>query len=290
MPVPTSGPSPVVLLEIRGTTLMMIGGRGTLTAWQIEDGRAREVAARWTADGDAISITSGGVVSARRLGHATVHAQHDDHRGTETVHVVTSVAGIWRGSLSVIDCWQVTASAPDPCEGRRGLTAPLVVTVSQSAAAELGNLTATIAVFTPPATGRFVGLLDSQGTFFLQGHVEREGDGLSGGVTFRWQLDGETLVPMTINEALDDTVDVGLSSRSGAGSVCSTKGGKYPRSRAEQHRANCRPITSQAASSNATSRAATRATETTTSTGADQCSPYGLGGLDWRGRGDMGPV
>ena len=72
--------------------------------------------------------------------------------------------------------------------------------MSQSAAAELGNLTATIAVFTPPATGRFVGLLDSQGTFFLQGYVERAGDGLFGGVTFRWQLDGEKLVPMTINE------------------------------------------------------------------------------------------
>ena len=219
MPVPTSGPSPVVPLEIRGTTLMMIGGRGTLTAWQIEDGHAREVAAKWTADGDAISITSGGVVAARRLGHAIVHAQYDDHRGTETVHVVTSVAGIWRGSLSVIDCWQVTASAPDPCEGRRGLIVPLVLTVSQSAAAELGNLTATIAVFTPPATGRFVGLLDSHGTFFLQGYVERAGDGLFGGVTFRWQLEGEKLVPMTINETLDDTVDVGLSSRSGAGSV-----------------------------------------------------------------------
>jgi hypothetical protein len=126
---------------------------------------------------------------------------------------------MWRGSLSVIDCWQVITSAPDPCEGRRGLTAPLVLTVSQSAAAELGNLTATIAVFTPPATGRFVGLLDSHGTFFLQGYVERAGDGLFGGVTFRWQLDGERLVPMTIDDILDDSVDVGLSSRSGAGSV-----------------------------------------------------------------------
>jgi hypothetical protein len=43
--------------------------------------------------------------------------------------------------------------------------------------------------------------------------------GLFGGVTFRWQLDGEKLVPMTIIETLDDPVDVGLSSRSGAGSV-----------------------------------------------------------------------
>jgi hypothetical protein len=219
MPLPASRPSPVMPLEIRGTTLMMIGGRGTLTAWQLEGGHAREVAARWTADGDAISITSGGVVSARRLGHAIVHAQYDDQRGTETVHVVGSVAGTWRGSLSVIDCWQVTASAPDPCKGRRGLISPLVLTVSQSAAAELGNLTATIAVFAPPATGRFVGLLDSHGTFFLQGYVERAVDGLYGGVTFRWQLDGDKLVPMTINETVDDTVDVALSTRSGGGSA-----------------------------------------------------------------------
>jgi hypothetical protein len=219
MPVLPSGPSSVAPLAIRGTTFMMVGGRGTLTAWQIEDGHAREVAARWTAEGDAISITSGGVVAARRLGHAIVHAQYDDHTGTDTVHVVTTVAGTWRGSVSVVDCWQVTVSGPDPCESRRGLTAPLVLTVSQSAAAELGNLTATIAVFTPPATGRFVGLLDSYGTFFLQGYVERPADGLYGGVTFRWQLDGEKLVPMTINDTVDDTVDVGLSNRNGAGSV-----------------------------------------------------------------------
>ena len=219
MPVLPSEPSSVAPLEIRGTTLMMVGGRGTLTAWQIEDGQAREVAAKWTVEGDAISITSGGVVAARRLGQAIVHAQYVDHTGTETVHVVTSVAGTWRGSVSVVDCWQVAVSAPDPCESRRGLTAPLVLTVSQSAAAELGNLTATIAVFTPQATGRFVGLLDSDGTFFLQGYVERPADGLFGGVTFRWQLDGERLVPMTINDTVDDTIDVGLSSRNGAASV-----------------------------------------------------------------------
>jgi len=198
---------------------MMVGGRGTLTAWQIEDGRAREVAARWTAEGDAISITSGGVVVARRLGKAIVHAQYEDHTGTETVHVVTSVAGTWRGSVSVVDCWQVAASAPDPCESRRGLTAPLALTVSQSAAAELGNITGTIAVFTPPATGSFVGLLDSDGTFFVQGHVERPADGLQGGVTFRWQLDGPQLVPMRINDIVDDTIDVQLASRNGAGWV-----------------------------------------------------------------------
>ena len=213
MPALPSGPSSPAPLEIRGTTFMMVGGRGTLTAWQIKDGQAREVAARWTAEGDAISITGGGGIAARRLGHAVVHADYDGHTGREIVHVVTSVAGIWRGSVSVVDCWQSTVTTPDPCQGRRGLTAPLVLTVSQSAAAELGNITATIAVFTPPATGPFVGLLDSAGTFFLQGYVERPADGFSGGMTFRWQLDGERLVPWMINDIADDTIHVGLSSR-----------------------------------------------------------------------------
>ena len=108
MPVLPSGPSPgPPPLEIRGETLMMVGGRGTLTAWQIKDGQAREVSARWTAEGDAISITSGGAFVARRLGNAIVHANHDDQTGTAMVHVVTSVAGIWRGSVTVMDCWRV---------------------------------------------------------------------------------------------------------------------------------------------------------------------------------------
>ncbi len=225
MPVLPSGPSGPPLpapLEIRGTTLMMVGGRGTLTAWQITDGQAREVAAKWTAEGDAISITSGGAVSARRLGHAIVHANYGDYRGTGMVHVVTSVAGIWRGAMSVVDCWQSTVTAPDPCQGRRGLTTPLVLTVSQSAAAELGNITATISVFTPPATGPFVGLLDSGGTFFLQGYVERPSDGLFGGFSFRWQLDGERLMPMIINDTVDDMFDVVLSNRISPGSFTET--------------------------------------------------------------------
>jgi hypothetical protein len=216
MPSLPSQPSSVASLEIRGTTLMMVGGRGRLTAWQLVDGQAREVPATWTADGDVISITSGGVVAARRLGNGTVRARYAGHTGTEMVHVVTSVAGTWRGSVLVVDCWQTTVSAPDPCENRRGLTAPLVLTVLQSAAAELGNLTGTIAIFAPPATGSFVGLLDSGGTFFIQGHVQRPEDGLQGGVSFRWQLDGEQLVPMKIDDRIDDRIDVGLAIRSGS--------------------------------------------------------------------------
>ena len=198
---------------------MMTGGRGTLTAWQIDAGSARQVGARWSVEGDVISITSSGVVAARHLGKAIVRAQYDDRTGTAIVHVVPSVAGTWHGSVSVMDCWQNAISDPDPCESRRGLTAPFVLTVTQSAAAELGNLTATIAVFEPPAKGNLVGLLDSDGTFFLQGHVERAADGLQGGITFRWQLEADQLVPMIINGSVDDTIDVQLASRNGTGWV-----------------------------------------------------------------------
>jgi hypothetical protein len=203
LPVPPTQPSDDPVLEIRGTTLMMVGGRGRLTAWQLDDGEVREVPARWTADGDVVSITSGGMVTARRLGGATVHAHYDDRMASGIVHVVTSVAGTWRGSITVLDCGQPMVTTPDPCASRRGLTAPLVLTVSQSAAAELGNITGTIAAFNPAATGNFVGLLDSGGVFFVQGHIERRSDGLQAGVTFRWLLEGEQLVPMPIDETID---------------------------------------------------------------------------------------
>jgi hypothetical protein len=198
---------------------MMVGGRGRLTAWEFDNGREREVGARWTAQGDVISITSNGVVTARRLGKATVRAEAGDQSATEIVHVVTSVAGTWRGSVSVVDCWQPTVSVPDPCKDRRGQTGPLVLIVAQSAAAELGNLTGMLAVFTPPATGKYAGLLDSSGTFFIQGHVERPVDLLGGGVTLRWQLEGEQLVPMNFEGRSADTVDVHLAIRNGANSL-----------------------------------------------------------------------
>ena len=75
-------------LEIRGTTLLMLGGRGRLTAWQARSGELREVRATWTVEGDAVSVTSGGVVVARALGPAIVRAHYDDFLGVTTVHVV----------------------------------------------------------------------------------------------------------------------------------------------------------------------------------------------------------
>ena len=49
-----SAPSSVGELEIRGTTLMMVGGRGWFTAWRDADGEAREVF-RGATRNDAIS-------------------------------------------------------------------------------------------------------------------------------------------------------------------------------------------------------------------------------------------
>jgi hypothetical protein len=204
-------------LEIRGTTLLMVGARGKLTAWAPADGQVREVPATWTVEGDAVSVTTGGMVVARGLGHAVVRALYQGHTGVATVHVVGSVAGTWRGSIAIADCWQSVPTTPDPCKGRRGLTAPLVLTVTQSASADqYDNLRATVEVFTPPATGNFIGAVDSSGLFFLDGHVERGFDALSGGVRFRWQLEADRLLPSTLNALGNDKIDVQLSIRTGS--------------------------------------------------------------------------
>ena len=217
LPSPPLQPSGGPELQIRGTTLLMMGGRGRLTAWLPDDGRMREVRADWTTEGDAISITRDGVVAARHLGNALVRASYQDLTGTGTVHVVTTVAGTWRGSITVVDCWQSPMTSPNPCQGRQGLTAPLALEVTQSATADqYDNLRATVHVFTPPATGRFIGAVDSSGFFFLDGHVERAVDSLSGEVKLRWQLENDRLVPFTADGRTEDLVDVGLSIRMGS--------------------------------------------------------------------------
>jgi hypothetical protein len=209
-----SRPSRNPHLEIRGTTLLMPGARGRLTAWLPGNGQVREVQAKWAAEGDAVSVTPNGIVTARRLGQATVRATYQDLTGAAPVQVVASVAGIWRGSITVVDCWQTVQTAPDPCDGRRGLIAPLVLNVTQNATADLyDNLRATVDVFTPPARGSFIGAVDSSGLFFLDGYVQRPDDSLSGGVRFRWQLENNQLVPFIIDGRVDDSVDVQLSVR-----------------------------------------------------------------------------
>lgn len=219
IPLP-SQPSGYRELQIRGTTLLMPGARGRLTAWLPGNGQLRDVQARWTAEGDAVSITSDGTVTGRHFGHATVRAEYQGVAGTGVVHVVASVAGTWRGSITVLDCWQTVETSPSPCEGRRGLTAPLVLAVIQRETADLyDNLRAAVDIFAPPARGNFIGAVDSSGLFFLEGAVERPGDGLSGAVKFRWNLDNGRLVPFAIDGQRDDLVDVQLSVRIGAATI-----------------------------------------------------------------------
>ena len=198
----------------------MPGARGRLTAWLPGDGQLREVRARWSADGDAVSIAADGTVTGRHFGHATVRGEYQGFAGSAIAHVVTSVAGSWRGSITVVDCWQTVETPPNPCERRRGLTAPLVLNVTQRATADLyDNLRATVDVFAPPARGSFVGAVDSSGLFFLDGYVERPGDALSGAVKLRWNLENGRLVPFTIDGQPDDRVDVQLSVRIGAATI-----------------------------------------------------------------------
>lgn len=213
LPAPTAPSSPSEL-AIRGTTLLMPGHSGTLTAWLAENGNLREVAATWSTDGDIVSLTSAGAVTANRLGGALVRARYGTHEGQQTVHVVTSIAGTWRGSITVVDCWGGNGAMFDPCRERRGLVAPIVIDVTQSATADnFDNLRATVGVLTPPATGGFVGATDSSGQVFLDGYVERPGDLLGGALKLRWMLDAGRLVPFVDHPISPDMLDVQLSVR-----------------------------------------------------------------------------
>ena len=213
--LPLTEPSSPSQLEIRGTTLLMPGSRGKLTAWLSDHGQLREVTATWSADGDAISLSSNGTVTANHVGGVTVHARFDDHSGVHTVHVVSSVAGTWRGTIAVVDCWPQPQQAADPCQGRVGLNAPIAVSITQSATADnYDNLRATVQVFTPPATGSgFIGATDSSGQVFLDGTVVRPGDGLAGALKLRWMLEENRLVPFLDSPKGPDMLDILLSTR-----------------------------------------------------------------------------
>jgi len=211
--LPLTQPSSPSQLEIRGTTLLMPGSRGKLTAWLPDRGEMREVAATWTADGDAISLTRDGAVTANHYGGVTVHARFDDHDGVSMVHVVPSVAGTWRGSITVVDCWS-PGGAADQCRPWIDLNAPMAVTITQRATAEnYDNLRATVQIFTPPATGSFIGATDSSGQVFLDGAIERPGDGLSTGLKLRWMTEQDRLVPFGDGPRGADMLDVLLSLR-----------------------------------------------------------------------------
>jgi hypothetical protein len=222
LPSTPTRPSESPQLEIRGSTLLMVGGRGRLTAWAPRDGKLSEVRATWsTEDGDAVSLTSEGAVAGRRLGHSIVRASANGLTGTATVHVVADVAGKWRGSITVVDCWEPNGAATGTCEGRRGLIAPLLFDVTQSASADhLGNLRAVVEIFDPPARGNFFGIVDSTGYFFLDGYAQRQADSFTvEHVTLPWQLEGNRLLPFSLLGRGEDIIEVHLSLKVGSGTV-----------------------------------------------------------------------
>jgi hypothetical protein len=202
-------------LQIRGTTLLMPASSGRLTAWEPAGEGHREVRATWTAEGDAVSIAGDGTVTAMRIGRSVVRAQFEHRTGSKTVHVVGSMAGVWRGSITVVDCKPADAFSPDPCPGRHGLTGLLVLDVAQSASAETFNLQAGAAIFTPPAAGTLTGAVNSDGMVHLAGRVERQADSLSGLVAFEWRLENDRLVP-SVSGLTENILEVELSLRIGS--------------------------------------------------------------------------
>jgi hypothetical protein len=97
------------------------------------------------------------------------------------------------------------------------MTAPLALDVTQLGFADpRENLRAVVDMFTPPASGRFVGGFDGSGFFFLEGYVERRQDALGGAVKLRWQYEDKRLVVFAVDGRPDDLVDVQLSVRAGS--------------------------------------------------------------------------
>ena len=188
----------------------MAGSRGKLTAWLSEDGQLREVTATWSADGDAISITGNGVVTANHLGGVTVRARFDKHDGVQTVHAGHPALPAPGEGRSRSECWPQPGATADPCQGRAGLNAPIAVSITQSATADnYDNLRATVQVFIPPATGTgFIGATDSSGQVFLDGSIVRPGDGLAGALKLRWMLEENRLVPFGDGPRGADMLDV----------------------------------------------------------------------------------
>jgi hypothetical protein len=156
------------------------------------------VSASWTADGDAIKITSGGVVTALRIGFATVRATANDRAGSGAflVSVVPNLAGTWRGTITVAYCERVRGEGADPCGQRSGIVQPLVLAISQvMSSSDQVDLIIAAEAFTPPAKGTIPGAVDSSGAIFIQGVLVRSADQFDVRPTIRAQLTGTRIEP-----------------------------------------------------------------------------------------------
>jgi hypothetical protein len=124
-----------------------------------------------------------------------------------------NVAGVWRGEVTVADCWRVQGEGPDPCDVRRGKTEPVVLDIAHIAPPVLDvDLRVTVTAFMPAAQGTCYGTRDASGAVFFQGLIRRSSDQLDVLVTFRGQLDGDRIA------SLEETVDMNVTMRNSAGS------------------------------------------------------------------------
>jgi hypothetical protein len=212
--LPSHGQPSEPQLEIRGPNHLQVGQQARLTV--LGTGGSTLQRATWSIEGTAASIASDGTLTARSLGHATVRAVANGSSGEYPVAVVPNVAGVWRGSVTVVDCYREQGSGGDPCDQRRELPHPLVLTISQrpsSSPPEQIDVVVSVQAFTPPASGTFYGALDGIGTVFMQGSLERATEYLAaGGVTLLMQLDGNRM------ESFEGRlVDVGVALRNADG-------------------------------------------------------------------------
>jgi hypothetical protein len=122
-----------------------------------------------------------------------------------------NVAGVWRGEVTVADCWRIQGSGPDPCEARRGRTERLVLNISHITTQTPDvDLRIAVSAFEPVAQGTCYGTRDATGAIFFQGLLRRPADEFDVLVTFRGQLDGNRM------DSLEEMVDMNVTMRNSA--------------------------------------------------------------------------
>lgn len=122
------------------------------------------------------------------------------------------VAGVWRGQLTLVDCWRAQGEGPDPCNSRRGRVEPITLIIShlESAIPDV-DLRIVVEAFVPVARGTCYGTRDGSGAIFFQGLIQRAPDQFDVFLTFVGQLDGSRM------ESLDETLSVNVTLKNSYG-------------------------------------------------------------------------
>ena len=107
------------------------------------------------------------------------------------------VAGVWRGEVTVLDCWRVQGDGPDPCPSRRGRVEPVTLNIAHiNSGVPDVDLRIVFEAFLPVARGTCYGTRDGSGAIFFQGLITRSPDQFDALLTFRGQLDGGRMEPL----------------------------------------------------------------------------------------------